>query len=397
MAVEMNTPVSKKGVSSTAYSIYFSVFLKRLKSYVSDRISRIKNATDYEKPCRDLNYEIDEVKDLFCTRYLLNIPRYVRLASWNKNIEDHLKATMVSDSNQKCKRSYPFLASWNKNIEDHLKATMVSDSNQKCKRSYPFYPRIQRYRRKLLADYCEERDKRRDVLNSSNDKDKCLEFNEWVIMSDNAINDSFNNKITEGDRNKGAYTISNSCSLRKPHLLFPLLECHEEKKKEEEPEKKSDSDDEDLNKPKIPEQDHKNVIPGIIGFSNSPSYVGFNPVHAESGMFGHSSPGLTFDKLNMFFDSPIFGHSKITGTAEGFGNIFNMHIEPKDVAIPFDTSPPVSIPASNVTVGSNTPVKITPYLMFTPAVLIIVFISIILNLMNKVKKTNDTCENKRKN
>ncbi|CZT62741.1 surface-associated interspersed protein 8.3 (SURFIN 8.3) [Plasmodium falciparum NF54] len=355
MAVEMNTPVSKKGVSSTAYSIYFSVFLKRLKSYVSDRISRIKNATDYEKPCRDLNYEIDEVKDLFCTRYLLNIPRYVRLASWNKN------------------------------IEDHLKATMVSDSNQKCKRSYPFYPRIQRYRRKLLADYCEERDKRRDVLNSSNDKDKCLEFNEWVIMSDNAINDSFNNKITEGDRNKGAYTISNRCSLRKPHLLFPLLECHEEKKKEEEPEKKSDSDDEDLNKPKIPEQDHKNVIPGIIGFSNSPSYVGFNPVHAESGMFRHSSPGLTFDKLNIFFDSPIFGHSKITGTAEGFGNIFNMHIEPKDVAIPFDTSPPVSIPASNVTVGSNTPVKITPYLMFTPAVLIIVFISIILNLMNKKK------------
>ncbi|ETW30929.1 hypothetical protein PFFCH_01646 [Plasmodium falciparum FCH/4] len=263
---------------------------------------------------------------------------------------------------------------------------MVSDSNQKCKRSYPFYPRIQRYRRKLLADYCEERDKRRrEVISSSTDKDKCLEFNEWVIMSDNAINDSFNNKITEGDRNKGAYTISNSCSLRKPHLLFPLLECHEEKKKEEEPEKKSDSDDEDLNKPKIPEQDHKNVIPGIIGFSNSPSYVGFNPVHAESGMFGHSSPGLTFDKLNMFFDSPIFGHSKITGTAEGFGNIFNMHIEPKDVAIPFDTSPPVSIPASNVTVGSNTPVKITPYLMFTPAVLLIVFISIILNLMNKKK------------
>ncbi|EWC79189.1 hypothetical protein C923_00139, partial [Plasmodium falciparum UGT5.1] len=171
---------------------------------------------------------------------------------------------------------------------------MVSDSNQKCKRSYPFYPRIQRYRRKLLADYCEERDKRRDVLNSSNDKDKCLEFNEWVIMSDNAINDSFNNKITEGDRNKGAYTINDNCSLRKPHILFQLLECHEEKKKEEEPEKKSDSDDEDLNKPKIPEQDPEDAIPEIIGFSNSPLYVGFNPVHEESGMFGHISPGLTF-------------------------------------------------------------------------------------------------------
>lgn len=271
MAVKISTSVYKKRISSTAYSLYFSVFLKRLKSYVSDRISSIKNATDYEKPCRDLNYEIDEVKDLFCTRYLLNIPRYVRLASWNKN------------------------------IEDHLKATMVSDSNQKCKRSYPFYPRIQRYRRKLLADYCEERDKRRDVLNSSNDKDKCLEFNEWVIMSDNAINDSFNNKITEGDRNKGAYTISNSCSLRKPHLLFPLLECHEEKKKEEEPEKKSDSDDEDPNRPEIPEQDPEDAIPEIIGFSNSPSYVGFNPVHAESGMFRHSSPGLTFGMYNNLY------------------------------------------------------------------------------------------------
>ncbi|EUR82586.1 hypothetical protein PFBG_00149, partial [Plasmodium falciparum 7G8] len=356
MAVKISTSVYKKRISSTAYPLYFSVFLKRLKNFVSERINKIKNLVDYEKSCRNLNYEIDEVKDLFCTGDFLNIPRYVRLASWNKN------------------------------IEDHLKATMVSDSNQKCKRSYPFYPRIQRYRRKLLADYCEERDKRRrEVISSSTDKDKCLEFNEWVIMNDNAITDSFNNNITEGDRNKGAYTINDNCSLRKPYILFQLLECHEGKKKEEEPEKKSDSDDEDLNKPKIPEQDHKNVIPGIIGFSNSPSYVGFNPVHAESGMFGHSSPGLTFDKLNMFFDSPIFGHSKITGTAEGFGNIFNMHIEPKDVAIPFDTSPPVSIPASNVTVGSNTPVKITPYLMFTPAVLLIVFISIILNLMNKKK------------
>lgn len=84
MAVKISTSVYKKRISSTAYSLYFSVFLKRLKSYVSDRISSIKNATDYEKPCRDLNYEIDEVKDLFCTRYLLNIPRYVRLASWNK-------------------------------------------------------------------------------------------------------------------------------------------------------------------------------------------------------------------------------------------------------------------------------------------------------------------------
>lgn len=272
MAVKISTSVYKKRISSTAYPLYFSVFLKRLKNFVSERINKIKNLVDYEKSCRNLNYEIDEVKDLFCTGDFLNIPRYVRLASWNKN------------------------------IEDHLKATMVSDSNQKCKRSYPFYPRIQRYRRKLLADYCEERDKRRrEVISSSTDKDKCLEFNEWVIMNDNAITDSFNNNITEGDRNKGAYTINDNCSLRKPYILFQLLECHEEKKKEEEPEKKSDSDDEDLNKPKIPEQDHKNVIPGIIGFSNSPSYVGFNPVHAESGMFGHSSPGLTFGMYNNLY------------------------------------------------------------------------------------------------
>ncbi|KYN93381.1 surface-associated interspersed protein 8.3 (SURFIN 8.3), partial [Plasmodium reichenowi] len=265
MAVKISTPVYKKRISSTAYPLYFSVFIKRLKNYVSQKIKEIKNLGDYEKSCRDLNYEIDELKELFCTRYLLNIPRYVRLASWNKN------------------------------IEDHLKTTMVSDSDEKCKRSYPFYRGIQRYRRKLLADYCEERDKRkRDVLNSSNDKDKCLEYNEWVIMSDNAINASFNNKITEGDRNNGAYTISNNCSLRKPHLLFPLLECHKEKEPE--------------------------------------------------------------NQLNLFFDSPIYGNSEITNTADGFRNIFNMHIEPKDVAIPFDTSPPVSIPASKITLGSNTPV-----------------------------------------
>lgn len=263
MAVEMNTPVSKKGVSSTAYSIYFSVFLKRLKSYVSDRISRIKNATDYEKPCRDLNYEIDEVKDLFCTRYLLNIPRYVRLASWNKN------------------------------IEDHLKATMVSDSNQKCKRSYPFYPRIQRYRRKLLADYCEERDKRRrEVISSSTDKDKCLEFNEWVIMSDNAINDSFNNKITEGDRNKGAYTISNSCSLRKPHLLFPLLECHEEKKKEEDPEIVEDGDG------KKPE-DSKNIVKSIHGPSFGTTY-NYRPRQLEYGNNAFFLPRSNSGMYNKF-------------------------------------------------------------------------------------------------
>ncbi|ETW62197.1 hypothetical protein PFMC_01889, partial [Plasmodium falciparum CAMP/Malaysia] len=254
---------------------------------------------------------------------------------------------------------------------------MVSDSNQKCKRSYPFYPRIQRYRRKLLADYCEERDKRRDVLNSSNDKDKCLEFNEWVIMSDNAINDSFNNKITEGDRNKGAYTINDNCSLRKPHILFQLLECHEKKKKEEDPEIVEDGDG------KKPE-DSKNIVKSIHGPSFGTTY-NYSPRQLEYGNNAFFLPRSNSDKLNLYFDSPNFGTSEITGTEEGFGNIFNMHIEPKDVAIPFDTSPPVSIPASNVTIGSNTPMKITPYLMFTPAVLLIVFISIILNLMNKKK------------
>ncbi|ETW51829.1 hypothetical protein PFMALIP_00146, partial [Plasmodium falciparum MaliPS096_E11] len=347
MAVKISTSVYKKRISSTAYPIYFSVFLKRLKNFVSERINKIKNLVDYEKPCRNLNYEIDEVKDLFCTGDFLNIPRNARLASWNKN------------------------------IEDHLKATMVSDSNQKCKRSYPFYPRIQRYRRKLLADYCEERDKRRDVLNSSNDKDKCLEFNEWVIMSDNAINDSFNNKITEvmkrnlnssndkdkclefnewvimsdnaindsfnnkiteGDRNKGAYTINDNCN---PEIV----------------------EDGDGKKP----EDSKNIVKSIHGPSFGTTY-NYSPRQLEYGNNAFFLPRSNSDKLNLYFDSPIFGTSEITGTEEGFRNIFHVDIDitPTDVQVPFGNSSPVSIPTSEVTIVGNTPMKITPYLMFVP-------------------------------
>ncbi|SOV13347.1 surface-associated interspersed protein 1.3 putative [Plasmodium sp. gorilla clade G2] len=369
MAVKIHSPVSRKKISSTTYPLYFTLFFERLKNYVSDRISNVKNSENYNKLCRHLNYDIDDAQEIFSTYDFLNIPRDAKVASWNRNIENHLEREM------------------------RIK------SENKCKRIYPFYPRIQRHRRKMLEDYCEERDKRRDEVNASdNYEQKCLEFNEWVITNENAINNSFNNNITDDDRIKGAYTIDNNCTLRKASILFPRIECkNEEEKKEDEPEEETDSDDEysgeedegpkepddetdsddeDPKEPETPNPPPENEGTEIPGFSNLPPYVGFNHLQTESGRFVRDSPRLIFDMFDNFFQLPIFGKSKITSTAEGFSHIFNIRIPPTNVVVPTPKIPPTG----------NPPMQVTPYLIFIPIGLLILLISIILNLMDKKKE-----------
>ncbi|SOV13272.1 surface-associated interspersed protein 8.3 (SURFIN 8.3) [Plasmodium gaboni] len=365
MAVKIHSPVPRKKISSTTYPVYFTLFFERLKNYVSERIKNVKNSENHNKSCRHLNYDIDDAQEIFSTHDFLNIPKDAKVASWNRN------------------------------IETYLEREMRSNSENKCKRIYPFYPRIQRNRRKMLEDYCEERDKRREEVKASdNYEQKCFEFNEWVITNANQITSSFNNNITDDDRIKGAYTINNNCTLRKPSILFPQIECkNEEEKKEEEPEEETDSSDEDNaeedegpNKPENPKPPSEDKVPGMDEFPNSPSLFGLSPFHMEYGKSLRAYPRLIFDIFLNFVNLPIMKHSNITNIEEGFNRNIDIYIQPPAVGVPFDESPPTSVPTPKITPTGNPPMQITPYLIFIPIGLLILLISIILNLMDKKKQ-----------
>ncbi|SOV22099.1 surface-associated interspersed protein 8.3, putative [Plasmodium sp. DRC-Itaito] len=364
MAVKIHSPVSEIRISSTTYPLYFTVFFERLKNYVSERIMKVKNSNDYKKLCRHLNYDIDDVQEIFSTHDLLNIPRDAKEVSWNKN------------------------------IERHLEREMRTNSENKCKRIYPFYPRIQRHRRKMLEDYCEERDKRRDeVKASANYEQKCFEFNQWVIMNENQITSSFNNNITDDDRNKGAYNINKNCTLRERHILFEKMECKKKEKenKEEEPEivedtngDKTEEEDDDSEKPDEP----KNVVKSIHGPHFGPT-VNYNPNVYEYGNNAFLLPRSNSDLFQKLFELPLFGHSHITGTQGGTRNNLNMYFLqniPHHLEVPPDKVPPVRLPTPKITPTGNPPMQVTPYLIFIPIGLLILLISIILNLMDKKKQ-----------
>ncbi|KYN93226.1 surface-associated interspersed protein 14.1 (SURFIN 14.1), partial [Plasmodium gaboni] len=225
MNVARSIPKSKISINTSTYSLIFSLFFARLKDYVTNRIREVKTTDNHKKECRHLNYEIDEAQELFTTNDTLTIPRSVREHSWKKQ------------------------------IEKYLQYTLSKNSENKCKRIYPFYQRVQRNRRKMLEDYCEERDRKKDEIDYlGNPRDKCLEFNNWIISQENLITNAFNNKLYGDDQYKQAYNICSNCTLRNPGTLFKKMVCktEEEEKKNDKPENGNDPNGDN---PKVVEDD----------------------------------------------------------------------------------------------------------------------------------------------
>lgn len=211
MKVKKDNPNYKKRINPSTYSIFFFLFFKRLKNYVLERLKDVIKSDNHKKECSDLNYELDDVQELFITSDILTIPKYARQNSWNTH------------------------------IEKYLKNTLLEESQNKCERIYPFYQRVQRIRRKMLEDYCYERDKKRnEAMNSGDHTQSCWDFNEWVIKKQNEITTKFDYDIHGPHKFKRPYHIDSGCTLRNLPTLFKFIECKKEKDKEKDQEKESD-------------------------------------------------------------------------------------------------------------------------------------------------------------
>ncbi|KYN93055.1 surface-associated interspersed protein 14.1 (SURFIN 14.1), partial [Plasmodium reichenowi] len=286
MNVVKANPNYKRTINPSTYSIIFFLFFKRLKDYVLGRIKDVIDSDNHKKECSDLNYELDNVQELFITSDILTIPKYVRQNSWNTH------------------------------IEKYLKDTLLAESQNKCERIYPFYQRVQRNRRKMLEDYCYERDKKRiEVMNSSDYTQSCWDFNEWVIKKQNEITTKFDYDIHGPNKFKRPYHIDSGCTLRNLSTLFKFIECQKEKDQEGESDllKSEDGNGSAEEDPDVVKDKGDTEIPSnrVIewggGFTEENYYTNFssnlnyNFFDEEFENTINTFPRLNFDILKKFF------------------------------------------------------------------------------------------------
>ncbi|ETW43466.1 hypothetical protein PFNF135_02379 [Plasmodium falciparum NF135/5.C10] len=196
MAIISSIPNYREGLIPSLYNLRFSLFRDRVNAYTISKIKKLKKSRNYKRLCRYLNYKLDDIKDVFMLNNVLGIPRTARMGLW-ENV-----------------------------MENKLKDIIEENSDNKCRRIYPYFQRIQRRRRKALENFCEDKEKKQEELkNVKFDMKKCLEFNEWVKESENKIFKLFKNNITERDKRKKAYIISDKCKLGNLNTLFGQMDC----------------------------------------------------------------------------------------------------------------------------------------------------------------------------
>ncbi|SPJ10019.1 surface-associated interspersed protein 8.2 (SURFIN 8.2) [Plasmodium sp. DRC-Itaito] len=165
-------------------------------NYVEDKLDELaRDSTEtYEKNCRDFNYFMDDVKDLFVNGDLIKAPTDMLKKIWENHVD--------------------------RNLPDLMKRT----TKDTCVRVQHDYEKEYRDLRKELEDYCDEKNKKlKKLRKSDNYMNDCLDYNSWV-------NDK-RNKFLIGmskldERKKKQYLRkSNSCDLNDLASLFLNMDC----------------------------------------------------------------------------------------------------------------------------------------------------------------------------
>ncbi|KOB88684.1 hypothetical protein PFDG_03299 [Plasmodium falciparum Dd2] len=381
MKVKKDNPNYKKRINPSTYSIFFFLFFKRLKNYVLERLKDVIKSDNHKKECSDLNYELDDVQELFITSDILTIPKYARQNSWNTH------------------------------IEKYLKNTLLEESQNKCERIYPFYQRVQRIRRKMLEDYCYERDKKRiEAMNSGDHTQSCWDFNEWVIKKQNEITTKFDYDIHGPNKFKSPYHIDSGCTLRNLSTLFKLIECQKEKDQEkdsDQPKNEDDNGSTEEDPDVVEDSDEDKREGGDNGDTGKPNdhsdriYTKANlKVHDYSGfpslfnlrldtLTSENSlilPRLSLDIIKKFFvnlftieDSIITSSGEISRYPVQV-DIPNAYTEVRPDLLSSASTFPTKIPPIN-----NAPSQIMPYFVFIPIGFVIKKQMIPVKVKEKIK------------
>lgn len=192
MVIEFDDRIKKASDKRISINRFRDVFV----NYVEDTLEELaKNTTNtYEKKCRDFNYFIDDVKDMFINHDLV------------KSTPEILKKV------------------WESDIDKKLPRLMEKTTKNTCVRVAHDYEKKYRDLRRDLEDFCDEKIERLAKLKISNNyMNDCFDYNKWI----NEKRNEFITGMTGMNRRKKQMYLrkSDSCDLNNLANLFLNIIC----------------------------------------------------------------------------------------------------------------------------------------------------------------------------
>lgn len=185
-------------------------FRKIFEIYVEDKLEELKRSGSekYDKDCRDFNYFMDDVKDVFINNDLVKIPFEVRKSIWETHVDKNLPTLMKNTTSCKCIRKEH---NYNKEYRDMTRT---------------------------LEDFCEEKTRKLEIIDQKDyDESLYMNFNEWINKKKEDILKEYE-KLSNKDKYKHLLKISETCDLNHVDKLFLNISSEDMKKNKEDVTKK---------------------------------------------------------------------------------------------------------------------------------------------------------------
>lgn len=185
-------------------------FREIFEIYVEDKLEELKRSGSekYDKDCRDFNYFMDDVKDVFINNNLVKIPVEFRKSIWETHVDKNLPTLMKNTTSCKCIR------------KEHN------------------YKKEYRDMTRTLEDFCEEKTRMLEIIDQMDyDESLYVNFNKWINKKKEDILKEYE-KLSNKNEYKHLLKISETCDLNHVDKLFLNISSEDMKKNKEDVTKK---------------------------------------------------------------------------------------------------------------------------------------------------------------
>lgn len=204
--VELDSRLEKSADKRISVERFREIF----EIYVEDKLEELKRSGSekYDKDCRDFNYFMDDVKDVFINNDLVKIPVEVRKSIWETHVDKNLPTLMKNTTSCKCIR------------KEHN------------------YKKEYRDMTRTLEDFCEEKTRKLEIIDQKDyDESLYVNFNKWINKKKEDILKEYE-KLSNKDEYKHLLKISETCDLNHVDKLFLNISSEDMKKNKEDVTKK---------------------------------------------------------------------------------------------------------------------------------------------------------------
>lgn len=204
--VELDSRLEKSADKRISVERFREIF----EIYVEDKLEELKRSGSekYDKDCRDFNYFMDDVKDVFINNNLVKIPVDVRKSIWETHVDKNLPTLMKKTTSCKCIRKEH---NYNKEYRDMTRT---------------------------LEDFCEEKTRMLEIIDQMDyDESLYVNFNKWINKKKEDILKEYE-KLSNKDKYKHLLKISETCDLNHVDKLFLNISSEDMKKNKEDVTKK---------------------------------------------------------------------------------------------------------------------------------------------------------------